>query len=113
MARQRLYTEFTMNTTITETIQGRYRARTWLRGLLPAPVHQLVPKGSHDCGAHEWYRQDERTDACYHCRVGVRPHVFAGMGPAMSEDVTAPTPAALVDPKPPDGRPSRVRPAQH
>ena len=51
----------------------RYRVRTWLRGHLPGPLSALFPKGSRDCGRHEWYRADERVDHCYHCRVGVRP----------------------------------------
>ena len=46
---------------------GRYRLRTWLRGRLPVALVDLVPKGARDCGAHEWYRADERTWRCYHC----------------------------------------------
>lgn len=53
---------------------GRYRLRTELRGVLPGFLAPLVPKGP-DCGDHEWYRSDERTDRCYHCFAGVRPHV--------------------------------------
>jgi hypothetical protein len=34
----------------------------------------VFPRGWRDCGQHEWYRQDEDTDRCYHCMVGVRPH---------------------------------------
>lgn len=55
--------------------KGKYRGRTRLRGLLPSPLWRLVPKGAHDCGNHEWHRSTEATDACYHCRVGQRPHV--------------------------------------
>jgi hypothetical protein len=33
----------------------------------------LFPKGSKDCGAHEWYRRDAHEYLCYHCIVGVRP----------------------------------------
>ena len=51
--------------------KGRYRWRTWLRGHLPAFMSPLVPKGQHDCGAHEWYRADADTWRCYHCEVGV------------------------------------------
>jgi hypothetical protein len=51
---------------------SRYRLRTWLRGNLPEPVNWLFPKGQ-DCGDHEWYRHDDPTDHCYHCRVS-RPH---------------------------------------
>lgn len=54
---------------------GRYRVRTWLRGLLPYALSDRIPKGAKDCGNHEWYRQDEDTDACYHCDVGIRQHV--------------------------------------
>jgi hypothetical protein len=49
----------------------RYRWRTWLRGRLPAKLADLLPKGAHDCGAHEWYRADERTWRCYHCEPAV------------------------------------------
>jgi hypothetical protein len=42
-----------------------------MRGLLPAAFARLVPKGSHDCGAHEWYRADERTWRCYHCEPAI------------------------------------------
>jgi hypothetical protein len=49
---------------------GRYRLRTWLRGHLPRSLAKLAPKGRRDCGAHEWYRADERTWRCYHCELG-------------------------------------------
>lgn len=55
--------------------RGKYRWRTRVRGVLPSPLWRLVPKGARDCGDHEWYRATETTDACYHCRVGERPHV--------------------------------------
>jgi hypothetical protein len=51
---------------------GRYRLRTLLRGLSPYFLADRIPKGSRDCGNHEWYRQDDNTDACYHCEVGRR-----------------------------------------
>ena len=51
---------------------GKYRTRTWLRGHLPAALVGLAPKG-RDCGSHEWYRQSEERDACYHCEV-LRPY---------------------------------------
>ena len=54
--------------------RGRYRIRTWLRGHAPGQLTQVFPKGARDCGSHEWYRQDEQTDACYHCERGARPH---------------------------------------
>jgi hypothetical protein len=50
---------------------GRYRLRTWLRGRLPVALADLVPKGRHDCGAHEWYRADEQTWRCYHCEPAI------------------------------------------
>jgi hypothetical protein len=50
---------------------GRYRLRTWLRGRLPFALADLVPKGAHDCGAHEWHRADHQTWRCYHCKPGV------------------------------------------
>lgn len=53
---------------------SKYRFRTWLRGHAPDVIAQRIPKGSRACGAHEWHRHDEATDACYHCEIGVRPH---------------------------------------
>lgn len=53
---------------------GKYRFRTWLRGHTPDVIAQRIPKGSRACGAHEWHRRDEATDACYHCEIGVRPN---------------------------------------
>lgn len=50
---------------------GKYRLRTWLRGTLPGPLSDLFPRGTRDCGAHEWYRSDESTWRCYHCEVGL------------------------------------------
>ncbi|GEM_PF-1688677 len=47
---------------------GRYRLRTWLRGRVPVALADRVPKGARDCGAHEWYRADEQTWRCYHCK---------------------------------------------
>jgi len=60
--------------------RDRYRWRTRLRGVLPSQLSLLVPKGRQDCGDHEWYRSSESLDACYHCRVGTRPHVAALTG---------------------------------
>lgn len=51
---------------------GRYRLRTTLRGILPYVLSDRIPKGSRDCGNHDWYRQDDNTDACYHCEIGQR-----------------------------------------
>ena len=48
----------------------RYRTRTWLRERLPAALGALSPKGSRNCGAHKWYRSDEKTWRCYHCEPG-------------------------------------------
>jgi hypothetical protein len=57
-----------MSTTSTSRSHGRYRVRTWLRGVLPWSAAQAIPKGP-DCGAHEFYRASADRDACYHCRV--------------------------------------------
>jgi hypothetical protein len=51
---------------------GKYRRRTWLRRHLPYFLARRIPKGSTDCGDHEWYNHDGVVDHCYHCRVGVR-----------------------------------------
>lgn len=50
---------------------GKYRYRTALREHLPESLAALVPKGSKDCGNHEWYKSAEQTWRCYHCEVGV------------------------------------------
>ncbi len=50
----------------------RYRLRTRMRRLLPEWCAQLFPRGTKDCGKHEWFRRDENTDECYHCAVGIR-----------------------------------------
>jgi hypothetical protein len=54
----------------------RGRWRTWLRVHTPTALYDrglVIPK-VRDCGHHEWYRQDEGTEACYHCRATrVRP----------------------------------------
>jgi hypothetical protein len=42
--------------------------------MLPLRLIVFAPKGSRDCGAHEWYCHDASTDRCYHCTVGERPH---------------------------------------
>jgi len=49
-------------------VMGRYRWRTKLRTVLPWSLIGLVPKGA-DCGEHEWYRRDESTWGCAHCKV--------------------------------------------
>lgn len=69
----------------TATRRPRYRLRTWLRGRLPMFAIGLAPKGKHDCGQHEWYREDELTDRCYHCEVGERPHEPMPLTPAARE----------------------------
>lgn len=50
---------------------GRYRLRTALREGLPAFLAARIPKGSRDCGHHEWYKAAEETWRCYHCEPGV------------------------------------------
>ena len=53
-----------------DTVDGRYRVRTMVRGGLPLAFAKFVPKGGRDCGAHEWYRSDAETWRCYHCEPG-------------------------------------------
>lgn len=55
--------------------QGRHRLRTWLRMHEPGWLYRRwpVPKGSEDCGNHEFYNADDVLKRCYHCEVGVRP----------------------------------------
>jgi hypothetical protein len=60
----------------------RYRLRTWAREHLPRPIAYLFPPGNKDCGCHEWFRNDEHTDICWHCTVGKREHVPARIDPA-------------------------------
>lgn len=50
---------------------AKYRWRTKLRMYLPWSLIWLVPKGSKDCGDHEWARSDAVTWRCFHCKVGV------------------------------------------
>lgn len=54
--------------------RGRYRLRTWLRLREPGWLYDRwpVPKGSMDCGNHEFYNADDVIERCYHCEVGVR-----------------------------------------
>lgn len=63
------------------THRRRYRLRTWLREHLPEPFAPLFPPGSRDCGDHEWFRADDRTDRCWHCTVGEREHRPAPIDP--------------------------------
>lgn len=50
---------------------GRYRLRTAAREYLPEAVAWRIPKGSKDCGNHEWYKRGEGEWRCYHCEPGV------------------------------------------
>jgi hypothetical protein len=59
----------------------RYRFRTWAREHLPRPLAYLFPAGTRDCGNHEWFRDDEHTDLCWHCTVGEREHVPVKIDP--------------------------------
>lgn len=43
-----------------------------MRKGLPAGMTRLLPKGTRDCGAHEWYNANGRIEHCYHCSVGER-----------------------------------------
>ncbi len=54
---------------------GEYRVRTALREILPEAIAPRIPKGTNDCGNHEWYKSDERTWRCYHCKPGVTHEV--------------------------------------
>ncbi len=47
---------------------GKYRLRTAIRERLPVVLIDLIPKGPDDCGDHEWYKAEEQTWRCYHCR---------------------------------------------
>lgn len=51
---------------------GKYRWRTSIRTRLPWAFVWMFPKGRHDCGDHDWYRQDDEILRCYHCKVGVK-----------------------------------------
>ncbi len=53
---------------------GRYRLRTWLRMHEPGWLYEPwpIPKGSADCGNHEFYNADDAIERCYHCEVGAR-----------------------------------------
>jgi hypothetical protein len=55
--------------------QGRYRLRTWLRIHEPGWLYDRwpVPKGSEDCGNHQFYNVDDAVERCYHCEAGLRP----------------------------------------
>jgi hypothetical protein len=57
---------------------GRYRLRTWLRAHEPTWLYDrwAIPKGSRDCGNHEFYKSDDQVDRCYHCEVGIRANDF-------------------------------------
>lgn len=50
---------------------SKYRWRTRLRTFLPWILTPLIPKGSNDCGDHEWHRSDATTWRCVHCKAGV------------------------------------------
>jgi hypothetical protein len=72
----------------TRPMMARYRLRTSLRGKLPRWAGRLVPKGSRDCGAHEWYHAEDSLDRCYHCEVGRQVHSTA-LGPSVGEVLRA------------------------
>jgi hypothetical protein len=63
---------------------ARYRLRTTLRGILPRWAGRFVPKGSRDCGAHQWYHAGDGLDRCYHCEAGQRDHT-AALGPSVGD----------------------------
>lgn len=49
--------------------EGRYRFRTHLRRRLPFALLRLSPKGTGDCGNHQWYNADDVVEQCYHCEA--------------------------------------------
>src|ERR1700676_2005999 len=53
-----------------EWTPGRYRWRTRLRLILPAPLSYLVSKGKRDCGNHEMYPFVAGVEHCWHCWPG-------------------------------------------
>lgn len=55
--------------------RGKYRLRTAIREHAPERLAALIPKGSKDCGNHEWYKASEQTWHCYHCTPGVAHEV--------------------------------------
>jgi hypothetical protein len=52
---------------------SRYRVRTWFREREPHLISRLwtIPKGSRDCGNHEFY-SDGVVERCRHCEIGIR-----------------------------------------
>jgi hypothetical protein len=59
-----------------DDVRLKHRQRTWLRGHLPHRLSWAAPKGK-ECGAHEWYRQDDKTWACYHCEATTAEEPFS------------------------------------
>ena len=53
---------------------GRYRKRTHILQHLPFILLWLSPKGSSDCGGHDWYNEDGQVERCLHCKVGIRAY---------------------------------------
>jgi hypothetical protein len=45
-----------------------------IRSRLPVLLVRLgaARKGKHDCGQHEWYKESNDVDRCYHCSIGER-----------------------------------------
>ncbi len=85
-------------------MRGKYRWRTTLRENLPELLAARVPKGSEDCGDHEWYKADENTWRCYHCAVGLTHEVPWGereIGARRHEAAAALVRANLRDPQVP------------
>jgi hypothetical protein len=50
-----------------------------MRIALPWLFTRLIPKGT-DCeaagGQHQWYNQDGKNSACYHCRTVLPGHLW-------------------------------------
>jgi hypothetical protein len=43
-----------------------------MRKHLPGRAIGVFPKGNKDCGDHQWYKESQLVDRCYHCKVGER-----------------------------------------
>ena len=66
--------------------RGRYRWRTRVRRRLPWMLvnRGVAAKGSGDCGDHDWYKESDEVDRCYHCEIGERrPSQFARLSKVM------------------------------
>ncbi len=53
---------------------GKYRLRTAIRRRSPRFLMDrgVLGKGRRDCGDHDWYKESDEVDRCYHCDMGER-----------------------------------------